>query len=496
MIYLVPFFIPFLSFILQSYPRIFNKLFGVDVWTRLLEIDHVKKAGHKIPGKINKGFIIGGYFDYPIVFPWIFSFFPKKSLLKIQGFVSPFFDAIQNVFVFFITYQLTQSIPVSLVAQIIYSLIPMIPIENSYMTPRSLGYFIFTLAFTPLLLFHTSGNSWFLAAGFFFTCLLFITHRFALQSLLFASLFFTVIDRSPFYILNFLAAFFTITILTKGYYLRIAKGHLYNIYFWIKNYEYRFAHQIHGNRKVKKLDWVGKIYKLLSMFSPIFLFGINLWMFSAFIFFFLREQTLLSLPKDPIFLKLCLLIMFFYVFGAIVLKVKKLIPIGEGQRYSEMTTVPAAILSSLLFFAFYERFGVVTIIIFIFLCLVNLCLILSIQIKGIIKDKNRSVTKELWDAFAFINKLPGKPRIICIPHQNTTMTLYNTKADILVNADNPGLMQIADVYPILKLKIEDLKKKYTLDYILLRESFVTLKELQIKKSKVVFKSGDVLIVKI
>ncbi|MBI4091744.1 MAG: hypothetical protein HY427_00860, partial [Candidatus Levybacteria bacterium] len=91
--HLVSLIFPVLSFALQVYPRFFNKYFGVDVWTRLLEIEHVKKAGHKIPGKIKKGFIIDGTFDYPIIFPWLFSFFPKKFLLEIQGFVSPFFDA-------------------------------------------------------------------------------------------------------------------------------------------------------------------------------------------------------------------------------------------------------------------------------------------------------------------------------------------------------------------------------------------------------------------
>src|SRR3989344_1512212 len=107
MAYLLALIIPFLSFGLQIYPRIFNRYFGVDVWTRLIEIDHVRKAKHKIPGKITKGFIIGGFFDYPPLFPLIFSFFPKKFLTDIQGFVSPFFDSINNLLVFVLCYQLT-----------------------------------------------------------------------------------------------------------------------------------------------------------------------------------------------------------------------------------------------------------------------------------------------------------------------------------------------------------------------------------------------------
>ncbi len=52
MIHLLSLVVPLLSFTLQSYPRFFNRYFGVDVWTRLLEIEHVRKAHHKIPSKI------------------------------------------------------------------------------------------------------------------------------------------------------------------------------------------------------------------------------------------------------------------------------------------------------------------------------------------------------------------------------------------------------------------------------------------------------------
>lgn len=481
---------------LQSYPRLFNKYFGVDVWTRLLEIAHVKKAKHGIPEKITKGFIIEGYFDYPILFPWIFSFFSKKTLLKIQGFVSPFFDVLQNYFVFFLTYQFTSDLATALAAQLIYALTPMIPIENSYMTPRSLGYFMFTLAFLPLLLFHIDKSPFLLIIGFIFTTLLFITHRFALQSLLFISVFFTFVDKSPIYLSVFILGAIAIIFLTKGYYLRVLKGHLYNIYFWIKNYKYRFAHQIYGNQKTNRLDWVNKIYRLLSYLSPVFLLGINPWVISGVLYLFFYYRPLISIARSEVFLKMSWWIIFFYIFAAIVLRVKRLIPIGEGQRYLEMTMVPSAILSAILFRSLLATYGIAAGILFAILALISLVIILFVQIKGIIHDKNRSLTSELKRSFNYINKIAGTPRIMCIPHQITTMTVYNTKADVLVNADNPGLMQVSDFYPIIKKKVKELKKIYNLDYLLLRETFIKASELKIKKSKVVFKSGNVLLIKL
>ncbi len=495
-LFLISLIIPFTSLLLQFYPRLFNKYFGVDVWTRLLEIEHVKLAHHKIPGKIKKGFIIEGDFDYPIIFPWIFSFFSKNFLLSIQGLVSPFFDFLQNILVFYITISLTGNLQASLLAQLMYSLIPIIPIENSYLTPRSLGYFNFTLAFYPLFLYHINHNQLLLPIALFFTSTLFLTHRFALQSFILISIFFSIIDHSYLYLLNLLIGFLIAVIATKGFYFRVAKGHLYNIYFWVVNYKYRFAHQVYRLKLAKRTDWVGKVYSLLSLFSPIFLFAVNIWAFSAFIFLFLYLQKSLNFSANIIYLKMSLWIIFFYIFGSVVLRIKRLIPIGEGQRYMEMVSVPSVVLSSVLFFYFLDRYGSIVALLMGTILLGNLFVILFFQIKGIITDKNRSLTKDLKKAYDFINSLKGTPRIICIPHQITTMTVYNTKADVLVNADNPGLMKIQEVYPVLKKSVSFLQKKYSLDYLLLRESFAKLEDLKLNNSKIEFRSGDVILVRL
>jgi hypothetical protein len=76
------------------------------------------------------------------------------------------------------------------------------------------------------------------------------------------------------------------------------------------------------------------------------------------------------------------------------------------------------------------------------------------------------------------------------------MTIYHTKADVLVNADNKGLMEIMNIYPILKDPILKLKQKYNLNYVLLRESFASLKDIKLQKSKIQFRSGDTVLVRL
>ena len=492
--------IPILSFILQSYPRFFNKYFGVDVWSRMLEADLIRKNGHRIPmNKISNGFLLEGYFNYPPVFPWLLSFMPKKKLLEIQGFIAPIFDIFQNVFVFLFTFQITNRIEISLLAQLIYGTIPLNALENSYLTPRSLGYLNLTLAFYPLLLYSISPNPLYILASFIFTVLIFFTHKFATQSLFFLSIFFTIFEKDFLYLGIFLLGLISAILISKGYYFRIFKGHIGNILFWFKNYNYRFAHQIRGvmHSKSTETDFVGKLYNLMRLFSPLALLSTNLWMTLPILYIGANIFDSPIFVQNILYYKMSLWIIFFYVFSIGVLSFKFLIPIGEGQRYLEMATAPTAILSSIFLFSLFEAgFEFPAIIFTLIILLINLSLIFFLQWKGIIKDKNRSVTGGMTEAFYFINKLKPTPRILCIPHQITTMVLYNTNAKVLVDIESGTLPKIGNVFPVMKDSVINISKKYGLDILVLKKDYATMKELNIGKDALLFESGDTQVIKL
>jgi hypothetical protein len=489
--------VPIISFIFQFYPRIFNKHFGVDVWTRLLETDHVRKNGHRIPDhKLSEQFIVDGYFDYPPLFPWLLSFVPKKILTDLQGAVSPFFDSLQVLLVFWTAWYFTNNLMLAILAQVIYMLTPMIALENSYLTPRSFGYLNFSLAVLPLLIYNFNHQLPFYFVGVLFATFLFMSHRFAIQSFFFLTIFFSFFLNSAVFFQAFVLGFVGAMILTRGYYLRVLKGHLYNIYFWTQNLEFRFAHQVRGViKKDTKTDWVGKVYSFLSVFSPIAIFGLNPWAASAFVYFFFVYMKW-SVP-NPITTAMAAWVLFFYFLGVVVLKTKRLMPIGEGQRYMEMATVPSSLLSAALFFYLYNsEFQLYAVVALSLLLAFNLVLIIFVQVQGVIKDRNRSITGDLAKVFAYIDKQKKQLRIICVPHQNTTMTVYNTKAAVFVNADNPGLMRIQEVYPILRVPLKELAKKYKLTHALIKTGFATMKELKLSQKQVVFESGDVKLVRL
>lgn len=492
--YLLALLFPIISYFLQVFPRFFNKYFGVDVWTLLIEAKLVRKNKHRIPkGKISEGFIFEGYFDYPPIFLIMLSFFSPKMLFKLQGFIAPFFDALQNIVVFFIAYSLTQDLRIALLAQAIYTFTPVSALENSALTPRSFGYMLFTLAFYFLVLYRNADptSQVYLLVGFIFTTIVLLSHKFATQSLFFISIIFCAIERTPFYLLNFVIAAITATIISKGYYLKVLKSHLNIMHFWFRNYRGRYMHQVYGDKARKmKPDFVSYLFKILYRVAPISLLGLNAWILSAFIF------TILNGAENVMLYKMALWSIAFYVLAVLVLTVKRLTPIGEGYRYLEMTIVPTSILSSYIFFQLYDSsFRQFAIFALIFLLLFNLLSIVVIQIKGIVKDKNRSLTDNMSKLFSKINKLPGTPRIMCIPHQITTMVVYKTKAKVLVNLDAASFTQMEDFFPIFKKSVASVVKKYDISHIILREDFAKLSDLRFKKYKVIYQSGDVILVK-
>ncbi len=487
---------PIASYALQIYPRIFNRHFGVDVWTMLIEAELIRKNNHFVPkGKIDNGFILGGHFDYPPLFLILLSFFPSKTLFKIQGLISPFFDALQNFVVFLIAYQLTQNLTLALISQLVYTLTPISALENSSLLSRSMGYLFFTLSFYFLILSTTSTplNLIFFILGIFFSSLTLLTHKFATQSLFFITIFFTLFEKNILYLIALILTTILAVVLSKGYYIRVLKSHVNIILFWIRHYKLRFSHQVYGIIPVSKNpDLIVTIYKILTKLAPITLLALNIWVLPAF-FYLLGIVPATSL----IYIKMASWVMFFYILGVLVLSIKRLTPIGEGYRYLEMATVPSSILTGFLFMYFYNSpYRNAALFIFITIALGNLAIILFVQTKAVIKDKNRSMTDEMKKMFSFINRLKGNKRIMCIPHQITTMVVYNTNASVLVNFDVEALRKMYDFYPVIRKPISEIARIHNINYILLRETYAKLNDLKIQNYKIVFKSGDVMLIQL
>lgn len=480
MIYLISLFIPILAFVFEVYPRVLNRKFGVDIWTHLLYLKEYHK-NKRIPGRIENGFLVSGDYDYPPVFILILSKFPFNLVKRYEFVFSPFFDSLLILLIFYISFYLTGNIAFSLITQIIYVLTPIIVLENSSATPRSLGYSLFTILFLSLFFYTLNLEIVFLLLAITSGTLIFLSHRFTTQGFLFFSIFFTVFERNPIYLGTFTVSFFLAIVLSKGFYLKVLRGHIGNLKFWAKNISYRFSHQVKGTyRQHKTQDFIFKIYNEFLKFPPFVLQITNPWILLVFYIFFFQ------MPQDPLFSKMVWWVMLSYILALLTIWVPKLRFLGEGQRYLELSVFPTAFLSANLLFSFLATdYGGFVLMFYIAIGVASFITITVIQRKGIIKDKFRTITPQMQEMFNFLKTLKDKPKLLCIPHQITTNTIYHSGCPVFVNASYSNIDKISEVYPYLKKPIKEVMKKYSLDMILLNEDYTKISDLKLEKYKII-----------
>ena len=491
--FLISLAVPFLTGFFEIYPRILNPKVGVDIWTHLLFLKEYHRRGG-IPKEIGRkqGFLIEGEYDYPPVFIWILSKFPFNSVKKYNFIFSPFFDMLHLIFIFFVVYFLTGSIFISVLSQILYSLTPIIILENSTATPRSLGYTLFSIFLMSVFIFTEYNFFFFLLIALIAGSLIFLSHRFTTQAFLFYAVFFSILEQNPIYIFIFIFSLGAALLLSGGFYFKVLKGHFGNLFFWWKNINFRFMHQVGRiNRTRKNEDIILKLYQYLMKFPPFVITITNPWTLSIFYF------SLFSFPENPIIIK----ILWWVVFSYFLALATSLIPfarfLGESQRYLEISAFPAAFLSALLLNEVKNtEIGIYFQILYFLAGLSAFITIIVIQKKAIINDKLRTITPDMEKMFVYLKSLKKKPKLVCIPHQITTNIIYHTGCPVFVNASYFNIIKISEIYPFVRKPLREIIRKYKIDLLLLNEDYAEIKDLKIADYEEVKKIGSFVLLRI
>ncbi len=492
-----------IAFLLQVYPRIYNRYFGVDTWKLLEMADIIRKNG-KLPKTIPDKYLIAGPFDYPPIFLYILSFFRKEFLEKNQWWISPFINALHSIIVFAITYFLTGNVLVASIAQIVYSLTPIVIIESSQLSVRSFSQLIFSLTLLTMLLSLHYQVPAFLILTLFMSVVLVLSHKFALQALVFLNLAFSAWTLNFIYISIPLLAVLIAIVISKGYYLTVLKGHFAILSFFRKNIDYRFAHQIRGieNKQNKNPDFINKMCNLLQRIPLLSLFGSNSFVFLLFLMLILiGKTTALSFVNLSSTVYDFLLVWFvcLFIVAAFINLIKPIRFLGEAERYLEYSAVPTAILLAVLFNAALNSqnglmYGALFIIWAIALAYIPTLLI---QRSLVLKDKERSIHKDLWEMMDYINNLDENIRIATIPLYLISPVSYFVNCKILsTESALAHLKGLEDYYPVVKKPLSEIFKKYEINYCLINEHYVNFSELNLSDKKIVKTIKSYVLIKI
>lgn len=498
--YLYGLIISFFSFVLQVWPRLINRYFGIDTWRHLMYAEYIRKH-KKLPTCITDRYLISSPFGYPPVILIFLALFPKQFSARYQFIFSPLFDFVHNYLIFLATFFFTNNLLVAIIAQTIAALTPITVIEASNLNTRVLSYLFFTLSFFSLLIFTTTNNYSWLAIAFIMLCVLFFTHKLSIQMYLFIAIGFSIIEKNPFYILFFLSAFIATFIFGRKTYRAIFYDHIGILNFWRKNYILRFAHQFRGVPKDNDYyDFVQKIYLLSAKNPLIYILGNNPWVMIFALLLIAQYFHFFSYPQItqyPILAKLINWSLFSLLAAILTLSFKKLNFLGEGHRYLEYGIFPLSVTLGIFSIYFFNSFGLVFVSVFLFSSVILLSSIIYVQKKTILKDRTRTITKGLWNVIDYLNRTDGKKvRLIVFPFTLCDALAYFLKGRVLATDSGRGLILLKDVFPIIRIPFVEIVKKYNLNYILFDENYVTLEELKLKEYKIVIHEDGYYLLKV
>lgn len=478
----IAFGIGLISFCLQIWPRIKNRYFGIDTWRFALLADCIRK-NKKLPEAVPEKYIIPGSVDNPPLLPLILAIFKKEWLDRNQGYISPAFDILHSLTVFGMGYAATGNPIGGYIAQIIYALTPVVPLEASNLSLRTLSSLVFTWAMLAVISYVISPDPFNLVIAIAMIILLAYTHRMSVQVLFFALIGFAMIDKNTNYITVFLIGIASAIFLFKGQYLKYLRGQLLMISFWMYNIQNRLAHQVRGNpsKEKKHTDFVRRIEYLIWKI-PVFPFiAVNPWILYAF-WALLVGFSSTTIRGNDIWLS-AMFRWSLILFGlGVLFNLKYLRFLGEGQRYLEYGASAAAVVAAAIIIKQYDdpSTGLLFKVFPWGMGLVCLGVIIFLQNKVVVNNPDKSITPALWSVIEFLNKDDKEIRIACIPHGLADAMAYFLKNGKALLSDNSvGVWELQDFWPFIRKPLQEIADKYNLNYFLISSRYVGLDEVKI-----------------
>lgn len=335
---------------------------------------------------------------------------------------------------------------------------------------------------------------------------LLLSHRMSVQTLFFTTIFFTIYEKSIFYILIFALGVVIATLISKGFYLKILKGHLAMLEYWRQNIKYRYAHEVKGlpRKGYRSSDMVFNLYQKVKSAPFMAVFAANPFVLLIIVFILFKKfkfgLDINYFNLSPILMDKFIVWSLFLLVVAIVIRSFRFVEfMGEGERYMEYAAFPVSVIGALLIYnglqSQYINFTLAGFVLFVMLG--GLAPVFYIQQKVIIQDKERSITKALWKIFDYINHIETEVRMICIPQLMSTSLMYFTKAKTL-STDNSiaHITDLVDVLPVIKRPLEEIFKKYNANYLLVNEHYVKVDELHLQRKQTVKKEDTFYLLKV
>ena len=490
------------SFLLQIWPRIGNRHFGVDTWRHLAIAEYYRRRRRGETQEFDQ-YIIEERSDYPPMLRVLLSLLPRAVVDRAQWLVSPIFDAAHSLLLFGAAYWLTGEIAAAMAAQAAYALAPLIVMENSNLSTRPLASLMFSSLMLPHLAFHTSGDwVWYpvsLAVG----TALFLTHRMAVQALTAVTVVLSLWFLTPYYAAAFAGSWLAALVVSRGFYLRVFAGHVAMLRWWRRNIHNRYAHQVRGlpREASQSGDPVFRIYSLVRRAPFIAVVAANAFVVFPILVAIDRGFELglfrpLDWDRQLEFVLVWALTLL--TTGVVIRQVRQVEWLGEGERYGEYAAFPAALAVAAAITSIRLDLPWLP---WLILALIGagggLIPSLFLQRRVIANDTSRSLTPELRKVLEEIDRIEPRPNLMTFPLFLADFALYFTHARVWSTDSSFGHLRHYDaVWPVLQQPVPEILRRYDVDHALVNEDYVRLAELGLDSAPVRARAGNFVLVNV
>ncbi|MCK4526050.1 hypothetical protein KAW18_01660 [candidate division WOR-3 bacterium] len=476
-----------LSFYLRIKPNLYhNRKIGIDIWYWLLYIKNLSEK-HGFSIKIDNYLLDSNEQCYPPLFPILISKLGEKRIRKYGYLIAPLIDCFQLFLLVLVAFLLTQNIALTLIAGLVYAIMPILITYNFQLNPRSLGSLFFSIVFLSVLLIELTNNYYFLLAIILFGVLVLFTHKMTTQIMVVFLLSYSVITLDLVFVAVVPIIFFFAIVFSKGFYLKILRGHYDIVTFWKRNINYLRAHQINDSFLYKREEKVAskvpislspKIDRVFSdnpsLLKAVEIFARNPFVLVVFPFIF-KLSDLGLVEKYFIIL---VLIVYGWIFVTTFIEPFRCL--GEGFLYAYPVAFPIAYLAGSLFVSFKQIVSIPVLVIAILPSL----LVVYLSYKNIKNGKRMGlIDKDLEEITDYLKELP-RDNVMCFPVALAEFVTYITGKKVLWGGHSSGFKELEVFFPILKEKVEYFIHNYGINYVLVDNDYVTIEDFMKNKNMI------------
>lgn len=457
---------------------------GVDTWYFLTYARELRRTW-RMPVRLQTYLLQDEEQSYPPLFPIFLALLPGRLLERYYWLVSPITDCVHLLFLHFVAYKISASVPAATVASLIYAVTPQLVSETRSLNSRAFGALMQSIAFMALFRFVVGGEVWpWLPAALVLATGVFLSHSLTAISFGVTCVVLSVALQDARFLLVALAAPVLAVAVTRGLYVRGVLGHLQSARFWRRRRYQKQANQVFDSPLYGTAS--GSAATEPQSTSPSRLTAVRLIGENPFILSVLGAVVLGYLP---IFWEPWSAMMFWWTIGvfgwAILTTFAPVLRVfGPGYLYIKTSTFPTAYTLGALVIGSTAQFNPLSAGVALTLPAFAASLAGLAYFYRYIHTRRTEHTATappgLQAATQYLASLDCE-RFACLPTMYADYIAYHTGKQVLWGGHSGDPERLDGFYPVITRPLEQFFQQYQIEYFILDLDYARLDRLRLSR---------------